>query len=86
MARRTRHLRKSKKSTRRTKKTRKTTHKKRHTKTRRHKKVRFSKSKNMPKLAKELQDAIRKAGGGQPTMMTGGGISIITHAFPIEAL
>ena len=70
MARKSRRLNRSRKHTRRVKKGSKyNTYKKRHTKTHRRKKPRFSRTNNMPRLAKELQDAIRKAGGGQPTLM-----------------
>ena len=73
MARKSRRLNKSRKHTHRVKKGRKyKMSKKQHTKTRRRKKPRFSRTNNMPRLAKELQDAIRKAGGGQPTMMNAG--------------
>lgn len=71
MARKSRRMNKSRKHTRSVKNGHKTMTRKKHpTKTRRHKRARFSRTNNMPRLARELQDAIRKAGGGQPTMMT----------------
>jgi len=74
MSKASRRMNKSKKYTRRVKKGRKSNRSKKHsTKTHRSKRTRFSRTNNMPKLARELQDAIRRAGGGQPTMMNGGG-------------